>query len=85
MKIDAYLSCCPPKQGSDAAAFGSTWTVNWPSGTVVRWDGETKQPVGDIRVTGPAQFGAPCMTSIAAGAGAVWVTVAPTSEFTCTA
>jgi hypothetical protein len=80
------LTCCPPKQGSDTAAFGSTWTVNWPSGTVVRWDGGSKEPVADIHVTGASQFGAPCMTSIAAGAGAVWVTVAPaSSSSTCSA
>jgi serine/threonine protein kinase len=86
LRIYMYLTCCPPRQGSDAAAFGSTWTVNWPSGTVVRWDGLTKQPIGDIHVTGPSQFGAPCMTSIAAGARAVWVTVAPTSaSSTCSA
>jgi hypothetical protein len=85
LTVDLQLSCCPPRQGADTAAFGSTWTVNWPSGTVVRWDGLTKEPVGDIHVTGAPQFGAPCMTSIAAGDGAVWVTVAPTSEFFCTA
>jgi hypothetical protein len=85
LKIDLNLTCCTPRQGSDTAAFGSTWTVNWPSGTVVRWDGLTKQPVGDIHVTEAPQFGAPCMTSIAAGAGAVWVTVSPTSELSCTA
>ena len=85
LKIDLQLTCCPPRQGSDTAAFGSTWTVNWPSGTVVRWDGGTKQPVGDIHVTGAPQFGAPCMTSIAAGAGAVWVTVGAGSELFCTA
>ena len=85
LTIDLQLGCCPPRQGSDAAAFGSTWTVNSPSGTVVRWDGQTKEPVGDIHVTGAPRFGAPCMTSIAAGAGAVWVTVGPTSELFCTA
>jgi streptogramin lyase len=85
LKTDLNLTCCPPRQGSDAAAFGSTWTVNWPSGTVVRWDGLTKEPVGDIHVTEAPQFGAPCMTSIAAGADAVWVTVGPTSELFCSA
>jgi hypothetical protein len=59
--------------------------VNWPSGTVARWSGQTKEPVGNIRVTGAPQFGAPCMTSIASGAGAVWVTVGPTSNLFCTA
>jgi streptogramin lyase len=85
LQTDMHLSCCPPREGSDTAAFNSTWTVNWPSGTVVRWDGLTKQPVGDIHVTEAPQFGAPCMTSIASGAGAVWVTVGPTSEVSCTA
>jgi hypothetical protein len=85
MRIDEELGCCPPRQGADTAAFGSTWTVNWPTGTVVRWDGLTKEPVGNIRVTGAPEFGAPCMTSIASGAGAVWVTVAPPSEVFCTA
>jgi hypothetical protein len=85
LNIDLNLTCCPARQGSDTAAFGSTWTVNWPSGTVVRWDGQTKEPVGEIHVTGAPQFGAPCMTSIAAGAGAVWVTVGPTSDLFCTA
>jgi streptogramin lyase len=85
LTVDLQLGCCPPRQGSDAAAFGSTWTVNWPSGTLVRWDGGTKEPVGDIHVTEAPQFGAPCMTSIAAGAGAVWVTVGATSALFCTA
>jgi serine/threonine-protein kinase len=85
LKTDLHLSCCPPREGSDTAAFGSTWTVNWPSGTVVRWSGLTKQPVGDIHVTEAPQFGAPCMTSIASGVGAVWVTVATATQLSCTA
>jgi len=85
LTTDMLLSCCPPRDGSDTAAFSSTWTVNWPSGTVVRWDGQTKEPVGDIHVTEAPQFGAPCMTSIASGAGAVWVTVGPASNLFCTA
>lgn len=83
LRIIEQLGCCPPRQGADTAAFGSTWTVNWPTGTVVRWDGATRDEVGNVHVTGAPQFGAPCMTSIAAGAGAVWVTVAPTSTFFC--
>jgi hypothetical protein len=85
LKTDLHLSCCPPREGSDTADFGSTWTVNWPSGTVVRWSGSTKQPVGDIHVTEAPQFGAPCMTSIASGVGAVWVTVATATQLSCTA
>jgi serine/threonine-protein kinase len=77
------LSCCPPREGGSTHGFGSTWTVNWPSGTVVRWSGLTKQPVGDIHLTGDPDFGAPCLTSIAAGAGSVWVTVGPNSQIGC--
>jgi hypothetical protein len=85
LKTDLHLTCCAPRDGSDTAGFGSTWTVNWPSGTVVRWDGRTKEPVGDIHVTGAPQFGAPCLTSIASGAGAIWVTVGPPSTLPCSA
>jgi hypothetical protein len=83
LTIDGNLTCCPPREGATAAGFGSTWTVNWPSGTVVRWSGLTKQPVGDVHVTGDPDFGAPCLTSIAAGAESVWVTVAPNSQIGC--
>jgi len=80
---DGQLGCCPPREGASTDGFGSTWTVNWPSGTVVRWSGSTKEPVGNIHLTGDPQFGAPCLTSIAAGAGSVWVTVGPTSDIGC--
>jgi hypothetical protein len=83
LTIDGNLTCCPPREGATAAGFGSTWTVNWPSGTVVRWSGLTKQPVGEVHVTGDPDFGAPCLTSIAAGAESVWVTVAPNSQIGC--
>lgn len=83
LEIDLTLACCPPRQGGDTAGFGSTWTVNSPTGTVERWNGATKEPLGNIHVTGAPQFGAPCMTSIASGAGAVWVTVARPTIF-CT-
>ncbi len=42
----------------------------------MRWDGQTHQNAANIRVTDPPFYGGLCLTSIAAGAGAVWVTVA---------
>ena len=72
-----HLSCCAPGEQDDVDGFGSDWTLDWPSGRVVRWDPATYQPVDTIAVTDPPRFGGLCLTSIAAGAGAVWVTVAP--------
>jgi serine/threonine-protein kinase len=83
--IDGFLGCCPPQEGGSAIGFSSQWTVSWPSGTVVRWDGYTQLPVGTIHLTDPPEFGAPCMTAIAVGGGAVWVAVAPTSQTGCPA
>ena len=71
-----HLGCCPPERSYDAAGYGSIWSYDTPTGTVVRWDGQTHQVAHDIRVTGPPFYGGLCLTSIAAGAGALWVTAA---------
>jgi hypothetical protein len=47
-----------------------------PTGTVERWNSQTYQPVVNIRVTAPPFYEQVCLTSIEAGAGAVWVTAA---------
>lgn len=77
------LGCCSPLAGDDAAAYGSIWTYDPPGGTVVRWDGQTHQPTFDIHVTDPPVYSCLSLTSIATGAGAVWVTVAATSNLGC--
>jgi serine/threonine-protein kinase len=77
------LPCCSPREGSDAAGFGSDWMISWPTGVVVRWD--APQLAATIRVTEPPVYGGPCLTWIAAGAGAVWVTVGPSGGEYCTA
>jgi hypothetical protein len=71
------LSCCAPANQDDVDGFGSDWTSDWPSGRVIRWDPTTYQPVGTIAVTDPPLYGGLCLTAIAAGADAVWVTLAP--------
>jgi DNA-binding beta-propeller fold protein YncE len=84
LSVAVPLDCCALGDGYDAVnGFGSTWTTDWQTGTVVRWDGATYEIVESIRVTDPPFFGGDCMTSIAAGAGAAWVTVAPTSADAC--
>ncbi len=80
LSVVLTLSCCALGKQDDVAGFGSTWTSDWPTGRVVRWDGTTYQVVDAIAVTDPPLYGGLCLTSIAAGAGAVWVTLAPSFE-----
>ncbi len=77
--------CCPPQRGADADTpfDGSVWTYDTPTGTVVRWSPHTHQDHYNIHVADPPFYGGPCLTSIAAGAGAVWVTAAPNSNNSC--
>jgi streptogramin lyase len=83
LRVLRVLSCCAPGTQDDVDAFGSDWTSDWPSGRVVRWDPTTYQPVKTVAVTDPPLFGGLCLTSIAAGADAVWVTLAYPSGVTC--
>jgi DNA-binding beta-propeller fold protein YncE len=80
LRVALVLACCAPGQQDDVDAFGSDWASDWPSGSVVRWDPATYQPVDTVAVTDPPLFGGLCLTSITAGAGAVWVTLAPSGR-----
>jgi len=73
----------PEGQVYDTGGYGSIWDYDPPSGTVVRWDGQTHQVASDIRVTAPPAFDGQCLTSLAAGAGAGGVTVAASIYFHC--
>ena len=77
------LDCCPADAGEDTGGFGSVWTSDAPSGSVVRWgtDWEVEQTVRVVAAV-PA-FGGGCLTSIAAGAGGIWVTVASSFNNAC--
>jgi DNA-binding beta-propeller fold protein YncE len=78
------FDCCPPSSGYFAAGHGSIWDYDAPTGTVVRWNGGTFRHAANIRVTDPPFFEGLCLTSIAVGAGAVWVTLAGHSpEYDC--
>ena len=78
------LDCCPLGDGYDAVdGFGATWTTDWSTGTVVRWNSQTYQIDATIHVAEPPFFGGLCLTSIAAGARAVWVTVGPLLDYRC--
>ena len=77
------LGCCAPTRGYDTAGFGSIWTYDSPTGTVERWNGLSHQGVRNIHVTSPPYYGGLCLTSIAAGDGAVWATVTDNFNYGC--
>jgi YVTN family beta-propeller protein len=81
--IVANLDCCDPTRGRDAIGYGSIWTFDAPTGTVERWNGVSHQGVRNIHVTSPPYYDGLCLTSIAAGAGAVWATVSPNVNYGC--
>jgi DNA-binding beta-propeller fold protein YncE len=82
--VAAPLSCCPLGEGYETATgYGSIWYFDHSTGTLVRWDGQTKQIASSIPVAAPPVWGGPCLTSVAAGADGVWVTVAPSPGSTC--
>jgi hypothetical protein len=49
----------------------------------VRWNPQTYQQTAFIHLTDPPFYGGLCLTSIAAGANAVWVTVGESVNFRC--
>ena len=73
----------PPDGVTPREGWGSIWTYDTPTGTVVRWDGRPIKGASDIHVTDPPYYGGLCLTSLAAGAGAVWVTVAANVNYDC--
>jgi DNA-binding beta-propeller fold protein YncE len=77
------LGCCSPEGRADTAGQGSIWTADAATGTIERWDGQTHQGTSNIRVASPPLYDGPCLTSIAAGAGAVWVTAAASLNYRC--
>jgi Protein kinase domain len=80
--------CCPLRDGYDIDyGHGSEWMTDWPTGAVHRFAfsnrwGYSLDEV--IAVASPPGFyGGVCLTSLVAGAGAVWVTLAPSGGPTC--
>ena len=71
-------TCCPPQWGEDRAANGWQWWYDWPTASVYRERLAADEGPRQIRVASSTpQAGGPCLTSIALGAGAVWVTATP--------
>ena len=62
---------------------GSCGPYDTPTGTVTRRDGQTHQDTAVIHLTDAPYNGGLCLTSIAAGARAIWVTVTPNTYYEC--
>jgi Protein kinase domain len=77
------LGCCPGSLAASVAAFDSVWSYHVTDGTVERWDPSTKNLLHVTHVTDPPYWDGSCMTSIAGGAGAVWVSLEPALNFGC--
>jgi len=87
LDIVGQQPCCPLRDGYDIDyGHGSEWMSDWPTGAVHRFafNGGLYSLEEVIAVTSPPGFyGGVCLTSLVAGAGAVWVTLAPSFEPTC--
>ena len=77
-----HLGCCPPGPLS-TVGNESIWGADTQDGSVVRWNPQTYQQTAFIHLTDPPFYGGLCLTSIAAGASAVWVTVGESVDFRC--
>ena len=83
LSVILYLECCALERGYFTAGYGSIWLYDMPTGTVVRWDRQTLDSDSVVHVTDPPIYKGLCLTSIAAGAGAIWVTVAANLNYHC--
>jgi len=86
--IDEDFGCCGGDAGAigtlgtdGARAFGSVWGYDVGDGEVQRWNPPNLAHV--IQVTDAPFYDGSCMTSIAAGGGAIWVTLAQSIDYAC--
>ena len=73
----------PPGWEEDRGTLGALWWYDWPTGAVYRQEVEggpiRRIPVARALPTAGGQ----CLTSMTAGAGSIWVTVAPANGYIC--
>jgi streptogramin lyase len=76
-RVTWTLNSIPAEDGHFAVGYGSLWRHDAPSGNLLRFDPTTGEVSGAIRVSpNPPMDGRGLIpTSVAAGAGSVWITV----------
>jgi hypothetical protein len=75
--------CCSDHAEEQTGGFGSAWSSDPPTGTVVRW-GSDWDPRATVRVVAdPPLFGGGCVTSLAHSARGIWVSVASANNYVC--
>jgi streptogramin lyase len=77
------FGCCAGSMvnGDNVEAFDSAWSYDVADGEVQRWDPPNLAHV--TQITDAPLYDGSCMTSITAGGGAVWVTLAPSVNYSC--
>jgi hypothetical protein len=83
LKLQLNLGFPQPSTVAVVGAFGSVWDYDTRRGTVERWNPSTYQVGHLTEVTDPPFYDGSCLTSLAAGADAVWVTLAPAVNYAC--
>jgi hypothetical protein len=66
------VGCCGA--GVNIGGFGSVWAYDGSNGEVQRWSPSTFALSHVVQVTDAPLYDGSCLTSLAAGAGAVWLT-----------
>ena len=77
LKDELARDALPAERGHFAVGYGSLWRHDIPSGTLMRFHPRTGDPSGLIPILKKPQAGTPALdlTSIAVGAGGVWLTI----------
>jgi hypothetical protein len=75
------LGCCGV--GVSIGGFGSVWGYDVSDGEVQRWNPWTYALSHVVQVTDAPFYDGSCLTSLAVGAGAVWLTLAPAVNYAC--
>ena len=73
----------PPDWEEDQGQLAALWWYHQPDGTVNRQEQQNGTEIHIPVARMPPAKGGPCLTSIVAGAGSIWVTAAPSSRGVC--
>ena len=76
-------NCCPPDAGELTTLDGWLWSYDSPTASVIRQHGAGELPQSIRVLKSTPVTGGACLTSIVVGRGAIWVTAAAPTGFSC--